>query len=104
VWAKGVALSSSVGTQGGSLPAARVGGRTPSRCGLPVCPDCACKLRNLAVMLCATVNYSGEYVDVDDFPRWHRQDERPLVTQERWSPSGSNIVDESSVGVEGGEK
>ena len=42
-----VALSGSAGPLGGSLPAAGVGGRTPSktplRCWLPVRPDCACK-------------------------------------------------------------
>jgi hypothetical protein len=33
-WVKRLALSGPAGTRGGSLPAARVGGRTPSRCRL----------------------------------------------------------------------
>ena len=42
-------------------------------------------------MLCGTVDYSREYVDLDDFPRWHRRGKRWMVTEERggWEFNGS---------------
>ena len=104
MWAKRVALSGSVGTQGGSLPAARVGGRTPSHCGLSVRPDCACKGKNSAVLLCAAVIYSGKYVYVSAFCDGTGEMIRPVATKEWRCPSGPDLICESSVGAEGGRK
>ena len=40
---------------GGSPPAARVGGRTLSRCRFPVCPGCAYRCGKFVIVRCVVV-------------------------------------------------